>query len=638
MPDLHDWALPPGQGAKPDRRLSRTLRRWLHSLAALLLFCWSAFSQAMVLPLQPHMDGVSLAPYLSVLEDPGRTLTLDDVRAEPWNAKFVPLGSGMTAFGVSSSAWWVRLQVHNGGSQPIEWILDVPHNTLDFLDSYETAAGTAVITQQAGDHRPFAPLRPPSETFNFSYLTPAGGSSDIYLRFAYDSAGIINIYQEASTAAAYAQQQHSKALWLGVFLGASLLVILYNLFLMLSVREAPFFWYLLYASAATLMYLSLSGLGYRYLWHFSPLLVDTIPNTAVSLFYMLAVQFSRSFLDTRSRAPRIDCILLGLIVLAGVSAVLLFTGYRGAAVNLTLLIGLALGLFPALGAWLWYRGHQIARGYTLAWSVWSLTVIGAVLRFTGILPSDPFSIGATRVGMISQTVLLAFALADRINILRTEKTRAEMRELSASVRSTAELEAKVKERTQELEAARQQAEVLAREDPLTGLLNRRAFFERGNEEVGRALRHGQPLSVIMLDIDSFKTVNDAFGHGVGDRVIREVARTLTAVLRDSDIKARMGGEEFAVVLVQTPLDSALQLAERLRQAVEACRVETASATVGVTSSFGVAQLAGDTNTLETILASADSALYQAKNSGRNRVLGAASSEPVVGVKLRAADG
>jgi diguanylate cyclase (GGDEF)-like protein len=610
-------------------------RAWLCTLVMLVLGVFpgvglgagqSAGSGALLV-LQPVMQAVQLAPYLSVLEDPGGRLRLDDVRSDSWTRQFAPLPEGRTAFGVSSSAWWVRLEATNSGSEAVAWVLDVPHNTTDYIDSYEVRPDGAVVTQLAGDHRPFEARRPPSETFNFSYLTAAGVSSEIYLRFAYDTAGIVNVYQEASTAAGFAQQQHTKAVWLGIFLGATLLVILYNFFLMLSVREAPFFWYLLYASAATLLYLSLSGLGYRYLWHFSPQLSDIIPNMAVILFYMLAVQFSRSFLETRVRAPRFDRILLGLIILTAVSALLLLVGFRGLSVSLTLLIGLALGLFPVLGAWLWYQGHQVARGYTLAWTIWSLTVIGAILRYTGIMPSDSFSIGATRFGLISQTVLLAFALADRINILRNEKISAEKRELRASIKSRAELEIKVRERTQELEYSRRKAEVLAREDSLTGLLNRRAFFERGNQAVAQARRGQYPLSVIMLDIDRFKAVNDGFGHGVGDKVIRVIAITLTQVLRDSDIKSRLGGEEFAVVLRQTSRDAALMLAERLRVAIEQCSVKAAGTAVGVTSSFGVAQLTGEMMTLEDLLASADAALYHAKNSGRNRVVAAALTEP-----------
>jgi two-component system, sensor histidine kinase LadS len=639
--------MPCGQcRASAAQPIAVAARVWFCTLIMLLLGVFPSIGlgagqgagSGTLLVLQPVMQTVPLAPYLSVLEDPGGRLRLEDVRSDSWRRQFSPLPEGRTALGVSASAWWVRLEAHNPGSEAVAWVLDIPHNTLDYIDSYEVRADGTVGRQLSGDHRPYSMGALPSETFNFSYQTPPDANSEIYLRFAYDSTGIINLYQEASTADVYVEQQHIKAVWLGIFLGASLLVILYNLFLTLSVRETPFFWYLLYASAATLMYLSLSGLGYRYLWHFDQLLIDTIPNLSVTLFYALAVQFSRSFLETRVRTPTIDRFLCGLIAFIVASGLLLFTGLRGVSVNLQLLIGLVLGLFPVLGAWLWYQGHQIARGYTLAWAIWSLTVIGAILRFKGIVPSDPLAISATRLGMISQTVLLAFALADRINILRNEKLSAESRELAASLRSRAELELKVQERTRELEHSRREAEVLARVDSLTGLLNRRAFFERGNAELERALREQHPLSVIMLDIDRFKAVNDSFGHGIGDKVIREVGRVLKQVLRDSDVKARMGGEEFAIVLVQTQQDSALLLAERLRVAIEACRVEAASAEVCVTSSFGVSQLTDDTSSLEDLLASADTALYQAKNSGRNRVLGAVPGGFDTGTQPLIADG
>lgn len=598
----------------------------LRSLVMFWLGCFPVIALGAVLPLQPVMTGVVVTPYLSVLEDPGATLAIEDVRSQPWKGQFESLPNDKTAFGVSASAWWVRLEAQNSTGQPVAWVLDVLHNTTDYVDSYQIREDGTVVTQLSGDHRPIAAGATPSETFYFSYLTQPGSSSEIYLRFRYASAGIVNVYQEASTVAAYAQAQHVKAIWLGVFLGGSLLVILYNLFLMLSLREAPFFWYLLYASSATVMYLAFSGLGYRHLWGFNQTLADTLPNIAVVLFYMLAVQFTRSFLDTKVRARRFDRLLLALMLLTGCSGVLFLVGLKAVSINLLLMIGLALGLFPILGAWLWYRGHQIARGYTLAWSLWSLIVISAILRFSGVIPSDPVTVAMTRFGMIFQSIVLAFALADRINILRNEKLNAERRELRASIRSRDELEAKVMERTRELEDARRQAEILARVDSLTGLLNRRAFFERGNEEVNRAIRCRHPLSVIMLDIDRFKVVNDSFGHPVGDQVIKQIAGKLTGVLRDSDIISRLGGEEFAVILVETQRDAALALAERLRAEIEDCTVTAVSSVVKVTSSFGISELKPGMGSLNELLASADAALYEAKSQGRNRVVCEAETE------------
>lgn len=594
-------------------------------MLGVLLACLPFLAAANPLKLQPVMDGIVATPFLSVLEDSTAALTIDEVSNTSWQHRFTPLAGDNTAYGVSASAWWVRLEVENNRAEPIAWILEFMHNMTDFVDAYQLS-DEGIITQIAlGDHRPFIDRPLPSETFSFPFLTESAQHNTIYLRLKYQPAGIINIYQEISTPEAYSQAQHSKAIWLGGFLGAILLVILYNLFAAVSIREAFYVWYLLYASAATIMYLSLSGLGARYLWGNSPILSDAIPFAGLTLSTLFAIQFSRSFLNTQHHAPRIDRLLMMLMALIGCSIMLLVFNMRVLALNLLLVAGLLVGLLPLMGGWLWYQGHKIARGYTLAWSIWSLAIISGILRFKGILPTDPTGINMTRFGWILEAILLSFVMADRINILRSQKHDAEERERLASAKSKEELETKVLERTHELEGYRQQAEELARKDSLTGLLNHRSFFERGHEEVNRAIRYEQPLSVLMLDIDRFKAVNDSFGHAAGDEVIKAVANILTSVLRESDIKARIGGEEFAVVFVQTEYSAALLLAERLRHEIEQCTVVTEKAKINVTSSFGVCQLTGVSTSLENLLESADQALYSAKKNGRNRVVEAIPS-------------
>lgn len=160
----------------------------------------------------------------------------------------------------------------------------------------------------------------------------------------------------------------------------------------------------------------------------------------------------------------------------------------------------------------------------------------------------------------------------------------------------------------------------ARTDYLTGIANRRYFLEQGEAELARADRYGNPLSVLMLDIDHFKAVNDGYGHAVGDQVLQKMSGILVAMLREIDISGRLGGEEFAVLLPETNHGKAIEAAERLRAAVADSHILLESGQVlRFTVSIGVATLMDKNTNIGNLLNLADKALYHAKHSGRNKV-------------------
>ena len=180
-----------------------------------------------------------------------------------------------------------------------------------------------------------------------------------------------------------------------------------------------------------------------------------------------------------------------------------------------------------------------------------------------------------------------------------------------------EMEETVRQRTQELQRANQALEMQARCDPLTGLLNRRGLGGQFDFAIALARRSGRPLSLLTVDVDHFKRVNDTHGHGVGDQVLQGLARTLQQRLRRSDVAARIGGEEFVALLPDTGLEEAQAAADALRLAVAAQEHPQ----VGhITISLGVSALrAGDEDSASALMQRADAALYQAKGEGRNRV-------------------
>lgn len=161
---------------------------------------------------------------------------------------------------------------------------------------------------------------------------------------------------------------------------------------------------------------------------------------------------------------------------------------------------------------------------------------------------------------------------------------------------------------------------MATTDSLTGALTRRAFLHSAAHELEQMRRYGHTMSAVMLDVDHFKRVNDRYGHPTGDLVLRSIVSHCREIMRRADVLGRLGGEEFAILLPETDLSGAAAIAERLRHGVEATPIEAGDATVRVTISLGVAALESAEQGVERVLAAADAALYEAKTTGRNRVV------------------
>jgi diguanylate cyclase (GGDEF)-like protein len=230
--------------------------------------------------------------------------------------------------------------------------------------------------------------------------------------------------------------------------------------------------------------------------------------------------------------------------------------------------------------------------------------------------SVPAAVEAMRAGA-ADFVLKPFRMKQVLPVL--DRALAARRLRAENERLRREVERSEAERVRLLEETNARLAALAATDLLTGLANRRAFDEALAREASLAGRGVRPLSLLALDVDHFKTFNDAFGHPAGDEALRRVAEAIRGCCRATDVAARTGGEEFAVLLPGTDLEGALVLAERVRAAVEAGPWPLRP----VTASAGVATLgAACRGAAERLVAAADRALYRAKRDGRNRVVSA----------------
>lgn len=192
-------------------------------------------------------------------------------------------------------------------------------------------------------------------------------------------------------------------------------------------------------------------------------------------------------------------------------------------------------------------------------------------------------------------------------------------QLMLQIRNIVESNLELLEKNQQLETLSSNLQYLANTDDLTGIWNRRAFINESNKEIQRFKRSKHRTCLLMMDIDDFKVINDAFGHEVGDEVLKLFSHSIQAAKRPYDVFGRIGGEEFAVLLPETPLKQATSLAERLRKKVSEIFYHTGGKNINITVSIGAYELKQDETNILDALNKADKLLYAAKHSGKNTV-------------------
>ena len=257
--------------------------------------------------------------------------------------------------------------------------------------------------------------------------------------------------------------------------------------------------------------------------------------------------------------------------------------------------------------------------------VWALVTACVGLLLAGLLSSWITSSVSRPITQIVQAVsrIRRGDMSARVDVEQSGVLQPLAEGVNAMAQQVAQtqedLRAKVAKATEELRWQKEVAERTARTDSLTGIANRRAFTERAEIEIERAQRYGTPLSIIMIDLDHFKKINDLHGHAAGDAILSYFAAAIEPQIREVDMFARLGGEEFAVLLPSVQASDAVKLAERMRVSLNTHVPAVNGAALQYSASFGVAEFNAADRGLHRWLARADAALYQAKALGRNRV-------------------
>lgn len=570
---------------------------------------------------------------LTFIRDDKAALGVEQVMALPASA-WRENDADVFSRGYNDAAWWLRFDVRRLNVSKDRDLLEIAYPVLDHVEVWVLNRGMVVAHYLMGDKQPFDSRPIAHRHFLVPLEMQAQETYTVVLRVR--TASSVQVPITLWENRAYVAHDQLRLMGLGLYFGAMLVMVIYNFFVFLIVRERNYFYYVMYVLSIMLFMASLNGVAFQFLWPQATTWNDEAIIITLSGTLLFGALFTMRFLELPRHLPWLVPAMRLLIA----AALLIMAAAFLLTYDVLIRLAVVVGAFACLGGLLasslrWRQGDATARFYTIAWSFMLLGGIVLALNKFQVLPQNLFTENSVLFGSALEVVLLSFALAERINeekrlrfnaqqsTLEAERqTRlAQVEALSAQRQANEKLELRVQERTEALEEANRRLAELSATDQLTGLRNRRYLDTLLHEEFQRCHRYSHSIALLLLDIDHFKRFNDSYGHMVGDECLRAVAVSLRQAVRtEVDRVARFGGEEFCLVLPETGLEGARVVAERIRAAVEALDFHVDGKPVPVTVSVGVAAMVpASAEDVPLLMLDTDKALYEAKAAGRNCV-------------------
>ncbi|MBN2976342.1 hybrid sensor histidine kinase/response regulator [Pseudomonas lactucae] len=363
---------------------------------------------------------------MQVLEDPSDALTIADVSAPSAARRFKPHDKDTLNAGYSRSVFWLKVDLHYLPSAPEAqrtWLLELAYPPLDHLDLYlPDSTGAYRLAGHTGDALPFSAREIRQNNYLFKVDFAPGETKTVYLRL--QSEGSIQAPLTLWSSTAYLEQQPLRLYVLGLIYGVLLGMLVYNLFIYLSVRDTSYLYYIFYIASFGMYQLSVNGAAVEYFWPNNPWWANAATPFLIGASALFGSLFARSFLHTAQHSRWINRLLLALVACGAVVMLLsLMTSY---ALALRLATGLALvftvSIFvAAINAW--YCGQRVARYFIIAWSAFLLGGVVNTLMVLGYLPNVFLTMYASQIGSAIEVALLSLALADRINAMREQQAQ-----------------------------------------------------------------------------------------------------------------------------------------------------------------------------------------------------------------------
>lgn len=550
----------------------------------MLVLCWSSPAAAEIVSAEKPPGG-AIGLQATYLKEQGSRLGIDAAIAAYRNGAYTLGHSPVLDFGIGSQPVWIHFEVGSQTVDPLLRRLSIEPSWLDKVDVYFSSGNDIVAAYHLGDDQIFSHRPVNSRFFAIDHQFGAG-VSDVYIRVETNDPMVVAIFlRTPDDAASYDEWQGYSY---GFMYGYLIALLAYNTMLYAGLRSRRYILYSVYLGSFVLLNIAYTGHGFAWLWPDHNVLQLWIIPFMMLLCGMAGLLFAASFLDTRSNLPRMHRAMIWVCALFAAALLVSFVSdYNAIGLGVAFaFISVFSCLMILLGALAVRSGHRPAR-YFLFGAIAAMTgVLLTDLSVAGFIPYNAFTYRSADIGMLVDATVLALALAYQFRVSQQEKFNAQR---------------------------------MANADPLTGLNNRRAFYQITQPTWSTALRKRRAISVIMLDIDRFKQINDKYGHACGDEVLVALASLLAKSAREGDVLARWGGEEFLLFLPETDIDTAVAIAERLRLSMAGMQVPCQSQTILFSASFGVAQRASHYTSLDELISAADESLYRSKRDGRNRV-------------------
>ena len=581
-----------------------------------------------------HWQHHSILPYLFYLHDPEQSLSVKEVLQSNSSHSWQPINQHTQSLGYTLDQYWIKTSFQNQSSMA-NWMCAINISTLDHVEYFLFKNGQQIDHTVTGDLYPIFSRKINHKNLLFPIVLEKNATYTVIFKIQSDS--LVRLPVSITSERDFWSQHNQETIFLAFFFGCLTVMAIYNILIYFFTRDNAYLYYVCYVFAFMASQFVQQGLASLYFWPDKPDMSEPLFIIAIYFTIILAIQFGAHFLQLKDNYPiayKIGRSLFYFYIIIGITALIADYHLITSLMSLSIIPAYIFGIVMPIT--LWIKGERLAKFFALGWFMFIFSAVIYTLRVYGIIDNSFLTQHSLQIGGLLEVTLFSIALADKINLtkhkmvqaheasLRFEKEKNEVQKLlfQSEHRAKQELEEKVKERTFALEKANQRLLQLNTIDQLTGIKNRRFFDANLQVELDRALVSQSPLSLLVLDIDHFKTFNDNHGHLVGDHCLHEVAQKLQSLVPNGeDNVARYGGEEFVITLPNTPEEDALKIAEDIRKNIATTPLMVDNLALRLTASIGTHTLKPSVDSeLAHLIIAADKALYQAKNLGRNRIV------------------